>query len=271
MIKRTQQPILKTIVYSSYFMVLFPILILIIWSFTGLWPWPHLLPETLSFRAVEELLGGYSGAIKVLFSSILLSVIVALIAVIISISAARAIVFYDFFGRNFLRFMVLMPVIVPATAFAMGIHVFFMKIGLSDTVLGVILVHSILCLPYTVRIMTEVTEATGDKLEVQARVLGASPFKVFTHITLPIAMPGILSSICMAFIISFSQYFVTLLIGGGTVVTYAMFMFPYIQSGDRTIASAYSVLFLLATLIVFIVLDRTVKKHYDIEDVFFFS
>jgi putative spermidine/putrescine transport system permease protein len=271
MAKRKTIGFSKGIIYFSYGAILFPLLILNIWCVAGIWSWPHLLPETLSLRAFEELFGGYSGALKILFSSVALSVLVALLAVVVSISAARAIVLYKFYGKNLLRFLVLMPVIVPATAFAMGIHILFMKIGLNDSLPGVILVHVILCLPYTVRIMTEVTEAVGDKLEVQARVLGASPFQAFINITLPVAMPGILSAVCMAFIISFSQYFVTLLIGGGSVVTYAMFMFPYIQSGDRTIASAYSVLFVLATLLVFILLNRLVKKHYDIEDVFFFS
>jgi len=271
MTRKNNNFIMRAVVYVGYFMALFPLLVLIIWSFTGIWPWPQLLPETFSLRALDELFGGYSGAIKALISSGLISAVVALLSIVVSLPAARAIVLCDFLGRDLLKFIVLMPVIVPATAFAMGIDVLFMKIGLSDTVLGVILVHIILCLPYTVRIMTEVTEATGDKLEVQARVLGASPLKVFTNITLPIALPGIISSVCMAFIVSFSQYFITLLIGGGTVVTYAMFMFPYIQSGDRTIASAYSVLFLLSTLIVFVFLDRTVKKYYDIGDVFYFN
>ncbi|MHB8073653.1 MAG: ABC transporter permease [Desulfosporosinus fructosivorans] len=271
MTRKNNKLIMRSLIYLSYFMVLFPILILIVWSFTGIWPWPHLVPETFSLRALGELFGGYSGAIKILISSIFLSTIVSLLAIAVSIPAARAIVLLDFWGRDLLKFIILMPVIVPVTAFAMGIDVLFMKIGLSDNVLGVILVHIILCLPYTLRIMTEVTEATGDKLEIQARVLGASPIKTFTNITLPIAFPGIISSICMAFIVSSSQYFITLLIGGGTVVTYAMFMFPYIQSGDRTIASAYSVLFLLSTLIVFMILDKTVKRYYNIEDIFFFS
>ncbi len=272
--KRAKSPrrrLSKTVVYFSCFMVLFPLVILVIWSIAGIWRWPHLFPETYSTRALRELFGGYSGAIQVLISSILLSLSVALGAIAVSMPAARAIALRDFKGREFLKFVVLMPVIVPATAFAMGVHMLFIRVGLSDTVLGVMIAHIILCLPYTVRIMVEVTEATGDRLEAQARVLGASPLKTFLNITLPLAMPGIVSSACMAFIVSFSQYFVTLLIGGGTVTTYAMFMFPYIQSGNRSIAAAYSLLFVLATLAVFILFERLVKKYYDMDDGFFFS
>mgnify|MGYP001563087130 FL=1 len=224
---------MKAIIYLSFFIVVFPLFILLLWSFTGIWPWPSLIPESFSLRALGELFGGYSGALKTLFTSVLISLVVALLSIVISIPAARAITLYKFFGRNIIKFAVLMPVLVPVTTFAMGIQVFFIRLGLNDTVLGVILVHVILCLPYTVMIMSDVTKATGNKLEIQARVLGASPFRTFISVTLPVATPGIIASCSMAFIISFSQYFITFLIGGGNVITYAMLMFPYIQSGDR--------------------------------------
>ena len=271
MSKSIYSVIMKIIIYLSFFIVLFPLVILLVWSFTGIWPWPSLVPESFSLRALGELFGGYSGAMKTLFSSVLISLVVALLSIVISIPAARAIVLYNFIGRNFIKFSVLMPVIVPVTTFAMGIQIFFIKLGLNDSVIGVILVHIILCLPYTVMIMTDVTEATGNKLEMQARVLGASPLKTFINVTLPVAMPGIIASCSMAFIISFSQYFITFLIGGGNVITYAMLMFPYIQSGDRTIASAYSVIFIISTILVFVSFEKPLKKYYKIENTYFFS
>jgi putative spermidine/putrescine transport system permease protein len=73
-------------------------------------------------------------------------------------------------------------------------------------------------------------------------------------------MPGIMSSFIMAYIISFSQYFLTLMIGGGKVKTLAVLMVPFIQSGDRTIASAYAVVFVLSTMLVFILTEWCINK-----------
>lgn len=258
-------------IYLSLFFIIFPVVILILWSIAGRWSFPNIFPETFSTRAIEELFGGYSGAIKVLLNSVLISCIVAIISVIISIPAARAITMYNFYGKNIFKFVILMPIIVPATAFGMGIQIFFIKMGINDTVIGVILVHIIVCIPYTMKIISEVTEAVGNKLEIQARVLGASPLKAFINITIPILMPGIISSFSMAFIISFSQYFLTFIIGGGRVVTFSMIMLPYIQSGDRTIASAYGVIFIIATLGIFILFEKLTKKYYDIENTYFFG
>jgi putative spermidine/putrescine transport system permease protein len=267
----TRFPFSRAYLYVGYALVVIPIIVLTIWVFIGRWAWPDLIPQVFSLRAINELFGPHAKALNVLGSSILLSTVVALVAILVSLPAARVLALAQFPGKRFLQYAVLLPVIVPATAFAMGVHILFIPLGLSDTVVGVLLIHIILCLPYTVRILTEVTQATGDSLEMQAFTLGASNFKTFVEITIPTAMPGIVSSACMAFIVSFSQYFVTLLIGGGRVMTYALFMFPYISSGDRSIAAGYSVVFIISSMAVFIIFDQLARRYYHIEDVVFFG
>ena len=59
----------------------------------------------------------------------------------------------------------------------------------------------------------------------------------------------------MAFILSYSQYFTTLLIGGGKVKTLALVLVPYIQSGDRALASVYSIVYVGSALLIFFILE----------------
>jgi putative spermidine/putrescine transport system permease protein len=68
------------------------------------------------------------------------------------------------------------------------------------------------------------------------------------------------------YIISFTQYFVTFLIGGGRILTYSMLLFPFLESGDRTIASALSVIFVLSVLIVLKITDIILGKLYEIKN-----
>ena len=103
-------------------------------------------------------------------------------------------------------------------------------------------------------------EASGKKLEEQARVLGASPVKAFVKVSLPILAPVIVSAVSMSYIVSFSQYFLTLLIGGGNVQTFTIVMVPYLQGGDRNIACVYSTIFLAVTLLVFTVFEALAKR-----------
>ncbi len=251
---------LNSIAYAGVFLIIVPLLVLPFWSFAGRWPWPGLLPQGFTLRGMEELFARPSEMLSLMVSSVLLSLTVAILATVIGAMTSRALVFYDFKGKELVLFGTILPIIIPGTAFAMGVHVVFIYLGLADTFTGVVLVHLIYALPYTVNIMMDVTAMTGNGLEMQSQVLGVSPFRSFYHITLPLLMPGIISSVSMAYIISFSQYFITLMIGGGKVKTLSIVMVPFIQGGDRTIASSYAILFVASTFAVFLLLEMAIKR-----------
>jgi len=251
----------KMILCFTAFCILSPLVILPVWIFFARWQWPDLFPSAFSLRGLGVIFADpYIG--RVLFSSVILSSCVAVIATIIGTMTARALVLYDFKGKALVSFAGMLPIIVPAASFAMGVHVAFLKMGLGDTWSGLVLVHLIYSVPYTISIMTDLTAMTGDRLELQAQVLGVSPLRAFCHVSLPIMMPGILSSMSMAYVVSFSQYFLTLLIGGGRVRTLSLVMVPYIQSGDRTVASAYASLFIITLVMVFAVMEFFARRNY---------
>lgn len=252
--------LLKFFLYLVLFTILAPIVILIIWTFTSQWSWPNLLPTAYSLRAIKEVFAPYAKVFSTLFSSILLSLSVAVLSAIVGTMTARALVFYNFSGKGLIDFLSISPNLVPSTVFAMGIHVIFIRMSLADTVLGVILVHLIYTLPYSINIMKDLTKSIGSQMELQAYVLGASSLKSFIYITLPLLTPGILASISMAYITSFSQYFITLLIGGGKVKTFSVLMVPLIAKGDRSLSSAYALVFVISTLLVFVIIDKIIKK-----------
>ena len=228
-----------------------PLSLLALWSVASRWPWPEILPEGYTLRGIEEIFSSGAVSLRVIGSSIAFSGLVALAAVVVGAMAARALVFYDFVGKELLQFGSILPIIVPTTVFAMGIHILLIRIGLSDTVLGVFLVHLISSLPYPVKLLTDSARATGKKLEEQARVLGAGPLYAYFMVSLPGMAPSVAVSLSMAYIVSFSQYFLTLIVGGGSFQSLAVIMVPFLQNGDRTIASAYSLVFLAASLAVF--------------------
>jgi putative spermidine/putrescine transport system permease protein len=235
-----------------------PIAVVFVWSIANSWRFPGLLPESFGMRGVNEILN--RNVIQVLLSSIGISSVVALLSTIIGTLTARAMVFYDFHLKGLVRFLIILPIMIPAVAFTFGIHVFFFCFCVSDTVLGVILIHLICGLPYSVYILSDITASAGKNLEEQAYLLGASTPRAFFNISFFALIPGFITSFCMAYIISFSQYFVTLIIGGGNVKTLSTVMVPFIQSGDRVLSASYSVVFVVSTLIVFGVIQWIGKK-----------
>ena len=255
-----RQTFLNLVLLITAVSIILPIAVLLLWSVTGRWPWPNLLPESYSFRTLQELLFGSAKLSELLLSSITLGAIVAVLATVVGIMTARATEFYEFKGKGLVRMGSFLPLLVPGTVFAMGIQITLIKVGLSDTLAGVVIIHLIAAVPYCITIMTDVTRSIGQNLEEQAMVLGAGPFTAFFQVTLPALMPGILSSMSMGFILSYSQYFTTLMVGGGRVKTIALVLVPYIQSGDRSLSAAYSVAFVGSALLVFFLFEGII--HY---------
>ena len=257
---------MKIFLGVTLFCIFLPMALVLLWSVTGRWPWPLMLPECYTLRTVKELFFGSASLPKLLFSSITLALAVAVLGTVVGILTARATELYRFRGKALVYMGSFFPLLVPGTVFAMGIQITLIRMGLSDTIGGVILVHLIAAVPYCITIMTDMTAAVGDKYEQQAQVLGATPLRSFFEVTLPSLLPGILSSMSMGFILSYSQYFTTLMVGGGRVKTIALVLVPYIQSGDRALSSVYSVAFVGSALLVFFVFEgilHFVQKEGD--------
>ena len=236
------------------FLVIVPILTILVWVGTERWAWPSLIPQKFSMRAVNGILRNRQQLVRLCMSSLFISASVAFLSVVIGTMTARALECYDFFGKRLFSFMSMLPFLVPGTVFAMGVQITFIKCGLSGTVLGVIIVHLICSLPYAVTLMQDGTRAMGVKLEEQARVLGAGALQAFFKVTLPNLFPV-------------SQYFLTLMIGGGNVKTFAIVMVPYLGSGERNFASIYSVIFLVIMLLVFGILEWIVGRFTKAQEV----
>ncbi|MGM0502859.1 MAG: ABC transporter permease [Bacillota bacterium] len=258
-----------TLIYTLVFVLVFPLLVLALWAFAGDWSWPGLIPQEWTIEGWKYFIDPVNGALDALKTSFLIGLGVTLLSLLVSIPAGKALGIYDFPGKEFIKILVLAPIIVPPLAVTLGIHINFIKFGLSDSIPGVIIVHLIPTIPYSIRILTHVFEAVGNKLEAQAQVLGASMWQRFIHITLPLIYPGIFSAGIMVFIVSFSQYFLTFLIGGGEVVTFPMVLFPLVNNGDRMLAAVYSLVFIGAALFFTLLMERLFKSGEERSDHFY--
>lgn len=243
-----------------------PIAVLFLWSIAAQWSWPSLWPQHYSLRGWHYFFSGGSQGLATLVKSIGLSLGVTFFALLISLPAAKALAFYEFKGKNWVEKLIFAPLIIPMVSVSMGLHLQFIKMNMANTYWGVGLIQLVPCMPYTIRLLQHVFELTGKQLEEQARVLGASSLQIWMQITWPQILPGLVAASCMAFLISFSQYFLTYLIGGGQVITFTMQMFPYIQSGDRHMGAVYSIIFIGVTWGILRLMTAILTKAYRDQD-----
>jgi len=184
---------------------------------------------------------------------------VTVLALAVSLPAGRALALEEFRGKQLVVFFLLLPVLAPPLASAMGLHALFLRLGLTDSVLGVLLVHLIPAVSYCALMLMGSFADLDTDWEAQARTLGATPREVWWHVTLPAIAPGMAVAASFAFLVSWNQYLVTLFIGGGRIITLPLLLVAFQRGGDAAQTAALSLVFLAPTLLVFAVVARSLK------------
>ncbi|NGM18241.1 ABC transporter permease subunit [Eggerthellaceae bacterium zg-887] len=253
--KQNHHPVMWAYTVICALIIVLPLLVVVLWCFAESWTFPDLLPSEFGFGNYDAVLSVAPDLWDVVLYSIGLSLVVAAICVVVSLLVAHAIAYYDFKGRYAIDFLTFLPIIVPITAFGMGIHVFALSHGFANTFWGVVLVHSIVMVPYSIKILTESLRMMGRGLSEQAWLFGASPMRAFIDVSLPPLLPTIITAFSLCFIGSFGQYFLTLIIGGGKVTTLALVMFPWVNGANRGLAAMFAVIYALLSLGLFMIFD----------------
>lgn len=246
------------------FLILFPLMWLGIWMFAGRWPWPDLWPAHFSDRSLLHVWSQRKRWGEVITQAVAVSMGVGFLSTAIALLVAEALSLKS--RRQIKRWTTLayLPVIIPSTIFAMGIQSPLLRWGLGYTYFSLIIVHLIYSLPYAIFLVLDFRLPLGRTLEDVAYTMGASPFQAFWRVTFPQLKPILLTAWMMAYIISFSQYFLTLVIGGGRLQTLATLIFPYIEGGDRSLAAAFSFIFISLNVLIFLffqMISRSYQKE----------
>lgn len=240
--------------------VLLPVIPQILWSFAFRWLFPNLLPSEWSMSSWEYVLSDSSRVVEGFSNSLQIAVFVCFLSILVGLPAARAIALNEFKGKGLIEWLLMVPIIVPGIVSTLGIHQLFLRLGLTNTFIGVSLVHLIPCIPYMVLVMTSVFANYGTELEDTARTLGAGPIQVFLQVTLPGILPGLMVATMFTFLISWGQYITTVLIGGGTIVTLPIVLFPFISGVNYSNAAAISLVFVAPAILVLILISRQLGR-----------
>lgn len=237
--------------------VLLPLVPLVVWAVAGSWRYPDVVPSRLTRRGLDLVLDGEVLAATV--TSLLIATTVATLACAIGLSAGRAIGVHRFRGRRLVQFLLLAPVIVPGLAVTLGIQVFFVRYGLADTAAGVVLVQLMPTVPYAATLLGAAYANLDLDYERQARSLGAGPVRTFVTVTLPLLRPALVTTALLTFLISWSEYILTLLVGGGQVTTLPLLLFAAIGSSDRTAAAALGLLVVAPPVLIVLAVARRLR------------
>ncbi len=248
--------LLQRIRLLSILLLLFmPVAVFGLYAFSTAWFYPDILPRTWTVAPLLRQMDDRATT-RALLHSTSIGLVVSLLALAVGYPAARTLGMHTFRGKELVYLLLFLPTVVPPVATGIGLNILFLRLDLAGTTLGVALVHLIPVLPYVIFTLAGVFAQYDPHYEYQARVLGAGDARIFWSVTLPFVLPGVVVATLFAFLISWSQYLLTLLIGGGRIITLPILLFATLSGGNPTTISVLSLLFVAPLVLVLAVISR---------------
>ncbi|GAA0779815.1 ABC transporter permease [Clostridium subterminale] len=248
----------SALIFSILIFLVLPIISMMVWAFFKNWRATDILPNTFTLDGFKYFFT--SGDLYIGIKSIIFSIEVALISLILSIMAARFFITTHIKYKGTLESIFYLPMLLPVISICLGSHKLFLNY-FSSCSIAVLVLHIYFSLPYAFKLIYSYYTVWGIEDELTARGLGASFWKAFKYVNIPLYAQGYASSFFMAFIISYSQYFVNMFIGDNSHVNFSMIMTPYIGNSNRNIASVYTLMYILYGVIVMIMTSFIAKKY----------
>ncbi|MDP5183593.1 ABC transporter permease subunit [Blastococcus sp. BMG 814] len=193
-----------------------PLVPLLLWAFADRWTFPAVLPQEWGTRGAEEALA--AGAGGAFLTSTLLGAVVALLATPLGAVAGRALASRQVPGGTAVLAVLLSPLALPPFAVALGLDVLLLRLRIPAAA-GVVVLLLVAALPYTVLTMRAAYAAHDRGFEDEARVLGATRWQTVRSVQLPLVAPALAGAAFLAFLVGWSDYIVTVLVGGGQLTT----------------------------------------------------
>lgn len=231
-----------------------PLVPLLLWAVADRWTAPAVLPQVWGLRGWRSALR--EGALTALGHSLLLGLVVAALATCAGALAGRSLVLGRVPAPRLVTVLLLAPVAVPGFALAVGLDAVLLRARVPGPV-GVVLVLTVAALPYTTWVMRVAYGGYDLGFEDEARTLGATARQVVLRVQLPLLAPALSGAAFLAFLVAWSDYVVTLLVGGGQLVTVPLLVASTAAAvGNEPEVAALSLSGLLPPLALLLVLRR---------------
>lgn len=236
--------------------ILGPLLWLAVRAFATGWTYPHLTPDGWTFHWWREVFRDQR-----LSSSIGLSLAFAATTIGVSsaicLPAAYAFARFDFPGRRFFLIGLFATNAFPRMGLFVALAALFYAFNLMTTFTGVVIVHVLGTVVFMTWIPAAAFASVPRSLEEAAQDAGAGRFRVFTSVTLPMALPGILVALIMSFLASFDEAQGTYLVGAPVFYTMPTEMYSLVLNFPRQVAAVFSIMLSIPSVVLLLV----VRKH----------
>ena len=235
-----------------------PLVFLALLSIAGPWPYPSLLPESVSFDRWILLLRGENDLLASASRSFVLASTVGLFSTTLGLFTARAVASHR--HKRALLLAAYLPLAISPVI--MGVCLLFLSIrlGLAATLLGVVLAHVIFGYAFAVVFWIPFWNAEKRAYSDLVRTLGGRSRDFYWRVLLPLSRGPFVVCFFQTFLISWFQYGLTLLVGSGKVLTLPLKVYDYVAEANVGYAAVAGCLLVLPPILLAWVNHRIVRR-----------
>lgn len=250
----------KILPWVMVLLVSIPIVLTVLLSIFSYYRYPQLFPSKLTVEYWQNLLFLNPLMLVSVRNSILIGIINAILSTVIGFMTGRALVKLNINKHMIVTMLYSIPLFIPATALFIGVHLVIIRLSFANTMIGVVLAHMIISIPYSTNIAISFFRGIPTDMEHVARTLGCKDSNLLKKVIIPLIIPGLLFSGAICFLLSFSEYFAAFLIGGGRIITVSTLLYPFINNADYGNSATLSIVFVLINILIFFIADYLTHK-----------
>jgi spermidine/putrescine transport system permease protein len=160
------------------------------------------------------------------------------------------------FRMRLLPVLILAPIAIPEILMGVSLLIFFVLLNISLGLVSVILSHIAFCVGFVAIVVRSRLAGMDESLTEAARDLGATPWKAFRLITLPLIMPGVVAGALMAFTLSIDDFVITFFTAGVGSTTLPLQIYTMVKISVTPEVNAISTLLMMLTLALIVIASK---------------
>ena len=210
------------------------------------------IPETFSLRWYFEFFNNLKW-MNGLWNSLYIGGLTIIFSLIAGVTGALVFTRYRFKWGTILYTLALTPLFTPAVIIGMSLLAFSHTIGIWGTYVSIAIAHSLWSYPLVLMILKVSLEGLDPSLDEAARGMGASAWRTFRDITLPLIAPAVFVGVLFSFIISVNEFVMALFLGTVNTETLPRIIWPTLRYALTPLVAAASGVLMLLTITLLLV------------------
>lgn len=235
-----------------------PLLVLPLRAAADVWRAPALLPQQFGTRGLEVVFSPGTNTLTAVTNSLVVAVATTLLALLLAWPAARWLATAPTRHRAPVLVLLALPLLVPPLAIGAGLAEWFLRLGLTNSLPGLVLAHLVAVLPYVVVVLAPGFGPRVRAAEEAAATLGASRWQVLRLVSLPLLAPSVAVATLLGGLVSWSQYGSSLGVGRG-VPMLPLVLEPFVGR-DPQVAATLALVFLAPALLALLATVRRTSR-----------